>query len=105
MQEVEGGLIRHQSRLARWDAMKEAKRIERIEAKKKLLGIPADKNPLDLVDSTKEEVIVDERTKEDEVRSSDPSRARGVRAASPLASPRLDDLRRRGARGRVGSSA
>jgi DNA polymerase III delta prime subunit len=66
MHEVECGLIRHQSRLARWDAMKEAKRIERIEAKKKLLGIPADKNPLDLVDSTKKEVIVDERTKEDE---------------------------------------
>ena len=87
LREVEGGLIRHQSRLARWDAMKEAKRIERIEAKKKLLGIPADKNPLDLVDSTKEEVIVDERTKEDEVRAQIQAALAAFEPRVPLPAP------------------
>lgn len=47
--------------------MKEAKRIERIEAKKKLFGISVDKNLFDFVDLIKKEVIVDECIKEDEV--------------------------------------
>ncbi|OUS48619.1 replication factor C, subunit RFC1 [Ostreococcus tauri] len=51
VREVEAGLVRHQDRLARWEAIKEAKRVERVKAKAKLLGY--EKPPLDLKDAEK----------------------------------------------------
>ena len=65
---VREGLVRHRTREARWAEIKEAKRAERLQAKKKLLGYDADKAPLDLKDSTVKRATedVDEETKEQE---------------------------------------
>jgi hypothetical protein len=87
MREVESGLLRHQSRLERWNAIKEAKRIQRIEAKKKLLGIPADKKPLELVDSTKEEVVKEKGANEVEVQSRIQSALAAFEPPVPLPDP------------------
>ena len=91
---VREGLVRHRAREARWAKMKEAKRAERLKAKKKLLGYDADKAPLDLKDSTVKRATedVEEETKEQEFEE----RARVALSAfeprPPVPEPDWDDF-------------
>ena len=91
---VREGLVRHRAREARWAEIKEAKRAERVQAKKKLLGYPADKTPLDLKDATVKKVTedVDEETKDREFEERTLASLAAFEPKSPVPEPNWEDF-------------